>query len=193
MHRSSAMFVAALLALGSAAGCKGKTKYKDSPELIKERDDCKTALKEKTEYIATLEKRLAELEGQGGVVMVAITGEVMNVTGKGPHERSGEPTGSADDLKLYEAFVARLKGSRGSIQKCYQNALKNNATLQARSVTLNIEVAYKTSGSVSDASFSPRIDESFDRCMDAVAHRWTLPAMPRAVSFNYKQTLTPDQ
>ena len=193
MHRSSAMFVAALLALGSAAGCKGKTKYKDSPELIKERDDCKTALKEKTEYIATLEKRLAELEGQGGVVMVAITGEVMNVTGKGPHERSGTPTGSADDLKLYEAFVARLKGSRGSIQKCYQTALKNNATLQARSVTLSIEVAYKTSGSVSDATFSPRIDESFDRCMDAVAHRWTLPAMPRAVSFNYKQTLTPDQ
>ncbi|HUS63892.1 MAG TPA: hypothetical protein VMZ28_05075 [Kofleriaceae bacterium] len=185
------MFVATLIAL-AATGCKGKTKYKDSPEVLKERDDCKTALKEKTDYIATLEKRLADLEGQGGVVMVAISGEVMNVTGKGPHERTGTPTGSADDLKLYEAFVAALKRSRGSIQKCYQNALKNNATLQARSVTLSIEVGYKTSGTVADATFSPRIDESFDRCMDAVAHRWTLPAMPRAVSFNYKQTLTPE-
>ena len=185
--------VAVVLVLTGLGACKGKTKYKDSPEIIKERDDCKTALKEKTEYIATLEKRLADLEGQGGVVMVAISGEVMNVTGKGPNERVGTPTGSADDLKLYEAFVAALKRSRGSIQKCYQNALKNNATLQARSVTLSIEVGYKTSGSVSDATFSPRIDESFDRCMDAVAHRWTLPAMPRAVSFNYKQTLTPDQ
>jgi hypothetical protein len=93
---------------------------------------------------------------------------------------------------LYEAFVASLRRSRGSIQKCYQNALKNNATLQARSVTLNIEVQYKTSGSVTDARFSPRIDQSFDRCMDSVARRWTLPAMPRAVAFNYKQTLTPE-
>ena len=79
MHRSSALFVATFIAL-AATGCMGKTKYKDSPEVLKERDDCKTALKEKTDYIATLEKRLAELEGQGGVVMVSISGEVMNVT-----------------------------------------------------------------------------------------------------------------
>ena len=85
-----------------------------------------------------------------------------------------------------------LQRSHGSIQKCYQVALKNNATLQSRSVTLNIEVQYKSSGEVSNSSFSPRIDASFDQCMSAVAKRWTLPAMPRSVAFNYTQTLTPE-
>jgi hypothetical protein len=28
--------------------------------------------------------------------------------------------------------------------------------------------------------------------MSGVAKRWTLPAMPRSVAFNYKQTLTPE-
>lgn len=179
--------MAVALALGA---CKGKTQYKDDPETTQKLTDCEKNLKEKEAYIATLEKRLAD--GAGSIVMVNIEGEAMKISGKGPHESTDGDAGNADDAKLYEAFVASLRRSRGSIQKCYQNALKNNATLQARSVTLNIEVQYKTSGSVTDARFSPRIDHSFDRCMDSVARRWTLPAMPRAVAFNYKQTLTPE-
>ena len=189
MQRLVVILAVLVPALGA---CKGETKQKDSPETVQKLTDCEESLKEKQTYIATLEKRLAELEGQGDAVVVNIEGEVMKVSGKGPNERSGARTGSADDAVLYESFVSSLQKSRGSIQKCYQNALKNNATLQARSVTLNIEVAYRTSGQVSGASFSPRIDESFDRCMDAVARRWVLPAMARAVSFNYKQTLTPE-
>jgi hypothetical protein len=186
MQRIVVVVAVMLLAL---AACKGKTSYKDSEETIQTLKDCQEDQKTKKEYIASLEKRIQELEGEA--VVVNIEGEAMKIAGKWPNERVKPTGGNADDLKLYEAFVAALQRSRGSIQKCYQNALKNNATLQARSVTLSIEVAYKTSGAVSGAQFSPRIDESFDRCMDAVAHRWTLPAMPRAVSFNYKQTLTP--
>lgn len=180
---------AALVALALLA-CKGKTTYKDSPETTQKLTDCDKNLKEKEAYIAALEKRLAD--GEASLVTVDITGEAMKISGKGPHQLTEGDAGSAGDAKLYEAFVASLRRSHGSIQKCYQNALKNNATLQARSVTLSIEVQYKTSGSVVDARFSPRIDESFNRCMDAVTKRWTLPAMPRAVAFNYKQTLTPE-
>jgi hypothetical protein len=187
MNRLGLAAMAVALALGA---CKGKTQYKDDPETTQKLTDCEKNLKEKETYIATLEKRLAD--GAGTIVMVNIEGEAMKISGKGPHESTDGDAGSAEDAVLYEAFVASLRRSRGSIQKCYQNALKNNATLQARSVTLNIEVQYKTSGSVTDARFSPRIDQSFDRCMDSVARRWTLPAMPRAVAFNYKQTLTPE-
>jgi hypothetical protein len=187
MNRLGLAAMAVALALGA---CKGKTQYKDDPETTQKLTDCEKNLKEKETYIATLEKRLAD--GAGSIVMVNIEGEAMKISGKGPHESTDGDAGSAEDAVLYEAFVASLRRSRGSIQKCYQNALKNNATLQARSVTLNIEVQYKTSGSVTDARFSPRIDQSFDRCMDSVARRWTLPAMPRAVAFNYKQTLTPE-
>jgi hypothetical protein len=175
-----------LVALGA---CKGKTKYKDSPETLTNLKNCQDGLKEKQEYIASLEKRIQELEGE--MVTINLEGG-MKVVGKGPNERTKPAGGNADDLKLYEAFVAALQRSHGSIQKCYQLALKNNATLQSRSVTLNIEVQYRTSGQVSNSSFSPRIDSSFDQCMSAVAKRWTLPAMPRAVAFNYKQTLTPE-
>jgi hypothetical protein len=180
----------ALLVALALGACKGKTKYKADPETEQKLTDCEKNLKEKEAYIATLEKRLAD--GEGTTVVVNIEGEAMKISGKGPHERTVGEAGSAEDAKLYEAFVASLNRSRGSIQKCYQNALKNNATLQSRSVTLNIEVEYRTSGAVTGARFSPRIDQSFDRCMDAVAKRWTLPAMPRAVAFNYKQTLTPE-
>ena len=182
--------VAVTLVLTGLGACKGKTKYKDSQETLTNLKDCQDGLKEKQEYIASLEKRLQEMEGE--MVTVDISGEAMKVVGKGPNERTKPAGGNADDLKLYEAFVAALQRSHGSIQKCYQLALKNNATLQSRSVTLNIQVQYKTSGQVSNSSFSPRIDQSFDSCMSAVAKRWTLPAMPRAVAFNYKQTLTPE-
>jgi len=187
MRPVSLVLVTLLLALGA---CKGKTKYKDSPETLTNLKNCQDGLKEKQEYIASLEKRIQEMEGE--MVTINCTGEAMKVVGKGPNERTKPAGGNADDLKLYEAFVAALQRSHGSIQKCYQVALKNNATLQSRSVTLNIEVQYKSSGQVSNSSFSPRIDQSFDSCMSAVAKRWTLPAMPRSVAFNYKQTLTPE-
>lgn len=173
--------------------CKGKAEIKDNPKTLESLTDCEKALEDRKTYIASLEKQLADLQMQsGGNVLVTLQGDEMTISGKGPHEQGGEVRGSADDAKLYEAFVAALKKSRGSIQKCYQSALKNNTALQARTVTLNIQVDYKTSGAVSRATFDPRVSDSFDQCMDAVAKKWALPAMPRAVTFAYRQTLTPE-
>jgi hypothetical protein len=195
MTRQPTVLVLALAAL-IATACKGKVEVRDDPETAKQLGDCEKARTDQKTYIASLEKQLAELQLKGaGNVVVTLEGEAMKITGKGPHEQAGEPReprGSADDAKLYEAFVAALKRSRGGIQKCYQAALKNNSALQARTVTLNIQVDYKTSGEVSGASFQPRIHENFDQCMDAIAKHWSLPAMPRAVTFAYKQTLTPE-
>lgn len=187
--------------LGAAllgVGCKGKTVVKDNPETAEELAQCVANLKEKVAYIDTLNQTITDLESKGGTgedaVVVTIEGEVMSITagqGKGPHGPR-DPKGNAKDAELYEAFVKRLKGSRGAIKKCYQSALKKNSALSTRTVTLNIGVNYKTSGKVKSANFNPRVSEQFDKCMDSVATKWTLPAMPRAVSFNYKQTLTPE-
>jgi hypothetical protein len=191
MQRSSYVLISFLVSL--AVACKGKAEVRPDPQTEKERDDCNKALVDKKTYIASLEKQLADLQLQGsGNVLVTIQGEAMQITGKGPNQQAGEPRGNADDAKLYEAFVASLKKSRGSIQKCYQAALKNNTALQARTVTLNIQVDYKTSGTVAKSGFEPRISEGFDQCMEAVARRWDLPAMPRGVTFAYRQTLTPE-
>ena len=176
--RSSLALVTLALTF-SASACKGKESVKSDPQVLKDKEDCQKALEDRKTYIATLEKQIADLQlaGSGGV-LVTIQGEAMQITGKGPHQQAGEPTGSADDAKLYEAFVASLKKSRGSIQKCYQSALKNNTQLQARTVTLNIQVDYRTSGTVARSGFEPKISDGFDQCMESVAKRWDLPAMP---------------
>jgi hypothetical protein len=189
----------ALLMAMSIAGCGNKTKIEDNPETVENLNKCQVNLKEKVEYINTLNERITALEnGVGGApegaVVVNIEGapEIKIGKDKGPNAGSGDPKGSAKDAELYEAFVSQLKRSRGSIKKCYQHALKKNSALAGRSVTLNIGVDYKTSGQVKAANFTPRVSEQFNQCMDGVAQKWTLPGMPRAVSFNYKQTLTPE-
>lgn len=186
-----------LFALASSAGCKGKTVVEDDPETLENLTACETNLKEKVEYINTLNTRITELEGGSteGAVVVNIEGEVMEIkagVSKGPNTSAKDPKGNAKDAELYEAFLTQLKRSRGAIKKCYQSALKKNSALSARTVTLKIRVDYKSSGKVKGASFSPRVSEQFNQCMDGVANNWKLPAMPRAVSFNYNQTLTPE-
>lgn len=180
-------------------GCKGKTIEKDNPQTLDTLQKCEANLQEKVAYINTLNERITELESGGasgdGAVVVSIEGEVMKISAgadKGPNSGGGDAKGNAKDVELYEAFVTQLKRSRGAIKKCYQAALKKNTALSARTVTLSIGVDYKTSGQVKAAQFSPRVSEQFDQCMDGVASNWTLPAMPRAVSFNYNQTLTPE-
>lgn len=191
---------AALVLMLAGAGCKGKTVEKDSPETLNTLKMCEANLQEKVAYINTLNERITELESAGtgastddAVVVVNIEGEAMVVTsGKGPNGRTGDATGNAKDTELYEAFVAQLKRSRGAIKKCYQAALKKNSALSAKSITLKIGVDYKTSGQVKAAHFSPTVSDQFEKCMDGVASNWTLPAMPRSVTFNYNQTLTPE-
>ena len=189
-----------LIAL-SGAGCGKDTKIEENPETVASLNRCEANLKEKVAYINTLNEHITVLENGGGataasnLVVVNIEGEAMTIKagkGKGPHKSSGDSTGTAKDAELYSAFVGQLKRSRGAIKKCYQHALKKNSALSARTVTLNIGVNYRTNGKVKTAQFRPRVSEQFNQCMDGVAQKWTLPGMPRAVSFNYKQTLTPE-
>jgi hypothetical protein len=188
-----------LLAMAVAA-CGTKTKIQEDPETRENLNKCEANLKEKVAYINTLNERITALEGgtvaaPDGAVVVNIEGEAMKIVAgkdRGPHKGTGDTKGNAKDAELYAAFVKQLKRSRGSIKKCYQHALKKNSALSARTVTLNIGVNYKTSGKVQSAQFTPRVSEQFNQCMGGIAQKWILPGMPRAVSFNYKQTLTPE-
>src|SRR6266545_6950835 len=95
----------ALLLVALALGaCKGKTTYKDDPETAQKLGECETNLKAKEAYIARLEKRIGG--GDGSTVLVNIEGEAMKITGKGPHESTEAQVGTAEDAKLYEAFVS---------------------------------------------------------------------------------------
>ncbi len=196
MSRSSQWAQVAVVGLALVAGCKGDGKVKDSPETLRSLSDCEKSKQDKDTYIKELEKRLAEHELKGGEeVVVTIEGEVLTISGikgKGPHQASGVDKGDAKDVELYEAFLSAVKRSRGQVKQCYQNALKKNSALQARSIPMNIQVKYRTDGKVSLAQFSPRISADFDQCMENVAAGWVLPKMPKPVTFQSKITLTPE-
>ena len=194
----------AVAALGSGVGgCKGDTVYKDRQETLKRLGDTEEALAKRDETIKQLSATVTELRGSGGEgVVISMEGPkengepgaIIEVKGKGPSGGVGggnDPVGNAKDTELYKAFIAKVKGSRGSIKKCYEGALKKRADLQERSVIVNIFVDYRTTGAVSAARVQPQVTPNFERCVRAVAERWKLPAMPRVATFRYPQKLTP--
>lgn len=202
-HHSNLLLCAVLplLSLGWTTGCKEKTKtvVEENPELVSKLAVCEKTLLQKNEYIEMLEGGDGADGEEGEGVVVNIEGGGFNITAgvsKGPNSKgkTGDNAvrGNAKDAELYAGFVKALKRSRGSIKKCYQSALKKNSSLQARTVTLKINVSYKTSGDVSRSTFNPRVSEQFDSCMSNVAKKWKLPAMSSGVTFAYKQTLTPE-
>lgn len=181
----------ALMALVLGLGaCKGKTEIRDNPETLKALEACRDTLNEKAKYAKDLEARVFDLEQEGGdQVVVEITGDTMTIRGKGPSERSGGP--AAADEELFESFLSQVQGARGQMQRCYQNALKKNSGLQARTITLNVQVRFSPAGKVARATFEPEISDAFEACMSAVARRWTLDGTSQSVTFRQPITLSP--
>lgn len=180
-----------LLAVALGA-CKGEVKIQDNPETLKILQACQDGRKEKDEYIKQLEARLFDLQQKaeaGGEVTVNITGDALTISGKGPSARAGGP--AAADEELFRSFVSQVQGGRGAMQRCYQNALKKDTGLQARNITLNIQVRFTAAGKVSQATFQPRLSDSFDSCMSTVARRWTLTGTSQAITFQQPITLSP--
>lgn len=176
-------------------GCKGETKIQDSPQTLQALADCQQGRSDKEKYIKELEARLFDLEQKGGAdneVVVTITGDTLTISGQ---EQGGRSTGgggpAVPDQQLFESFVKQVQQSRGSMQRCYQNALKKDTGLQARTMTMNVQVRFTPAGKVSQASFSPQISESFDSCMSTVARRWKLEGASGPNVFKQPITLTP--
>ncbi len=183
-------------------GCKGETKFKDKQETLDRLAQTETALKEKSTLLNELNAQVAELRMGGDMVVISMEGPkangepgaIIEIKGSGPNGRAGgksDRKGNAKDAELYDAFVQKVRSSRGSIKKCYEGALKKRSDLQARSVTIAMEVNYRTSGLVSSSSFNPQLTPEFGTCMKTVAARWKLPAMPATTRFTYRQKLTP--
>jgi hypothetical protein len=174
-------------------GCKGEVKIQDSPQTLKALEDCQQGRTDKDKYVKELEARLFDLEQKGGAdseVVVTITGDTLTISGQGPGGGGGGG-GGAPDQELFESFVKQVQQARGSMQRCYQNALKKDTGLQARTMTMNVQVRFTPAGKVSQASFSPRISDSFDSCMSTVARRWKLDGTSGPIVFKQPITLTP--
>lgn len=180
--------------LAHTAACKGETEVKDKPETLQSLQSCRDSVAEKDKYIKELEARVYDLQqkSENAEIVVTIAGDEMTITPAKDESGNDKPSGPAvPDEELYKAFVGQVQKSRGSMQRCYTNALKKDSGLQARTVTLKIQVRFKADGAVAKSTFTPNISESFDTCMEAVTKKWKLEGARAAVTFQQPVTLSP--
>ncbi|MBV8762102.1 MAG: hypothetical protein JO257_32715 [Deltaproteobacteria bacterium] len=189
MTRHSIVIVLSALIV---SGCKGDTVVKPDPQTQADLDQCRKDKDEKDKRIAALQDENAQLmreKGSGNEIVVAIEGNALTVK---PHTGGGGPP--IDDKAVAAAskeFLDVVAKSRGAIQKCYEQALKKNTGLQARTISLNVSASFSGTGAYQAASFAPSLGDTFDNCMKTIATKWALPQNSPAMTFKATVSLTP--
>ena len=192
MTRTSiATALTVLVTLGTVAGCKGDKVIQPDPKTQADLDQCLKDKAEKEKLIKSEEDENAALmreKSSGTEIVVAIDGNLMTVKPGAPGEvRPIDDKVVGEAAKQFQNVVER---SRGAIQKCYEQALKKDTALQARTVTLSVSASF-TSGQFKGSNFAPSLGDAFDVCIRTVASKWTLPPSAPAMTFKAQVSLTP--
>jgi hypothetical protein len=192
MTRTSiATALTVLVTLGTVAGCKGDKVIQPDPKTQADLDQCLKDKAEKEKLIKSEEDENAALmreKSSGKEIVVAIEGNLLTVRPGAPGEvRPIDDKVVGEAAKQFQNVVER---SRGAIQKCYEQALKKDAALQARTVTLSVSASF-TSGQFKGSNFAPSLGDAFDACIRTVASKWTLPPTAPAMTFKAQVSLTP--
>jgi molybdopterin-biosynthesis enzyme MoeA-like protein len=172
-----------------ATGCKPKVV--PDPQTKADLDQCLKDKAEKEKLIKAEEDENARLmreKGKAAEIVVSIEGNALTVKPGAPGE-----VRPLDDKVVGEAskeFLSVVERSRGAIQKCYEQALKKNTGLQAKTVTLSVSASF-ASGQVKDSNFAPSLGDTFDACIRTVASKWALPSSSPAMTFKAQVSLTP--
>jgi len=190
----SSLIVALTVALGLAA-CKTPP-AKDKPETLAKLSDCEAraaTLADKDKLLATYEAEIARLKLAGGTqeYSFVIDGDALVLKGKPSGGGGGTPIDDKVAAELSQKFIDVVNKSRGQIQKCYEQALKKNTGLQARSISLRVSASFTAAGAYSRGSFAPALGDAFDSCMKGVATKWKLPAASQGMSFQATVSLSP--
>ena len=193
MRTSTVTFLAALMmALGTTAGCKGEKVIQPDPQTKADLEQCLKDKVEKDKLVKAVEDENARLmrdKTTGAEIVVSIDGTALTVKPGAPGEAR-----PIDDKAVGEAskeFLNVVAKSRGAIQKCYEQALKKNTGLQARTVTLSVSASFAPSGQFRSSNFAPSLGDAFDSCIRTVASKWTLPTTSPAMTFKAQVSLTP--
>jgi hypothetical protein len=186
----------ALALIAALAACKGKTTYKDKPETVEALKKLQGQVDADKQLLDAQTQRLADCElakTTGDEVTITLAGDEIKISGKGPNAQANPDDGAGDakDAELFAAFLNLVEKSKGSIKKCYQNALKKDARLQAKTIPIKLSASFAASGKITKSNFTPSISETFDGCMRSMASTWKLPAAPKATSFTAPISLTP--
>src|SRR5262245_48757891 len=192
MRTSIVTTLAALATLGIISGCKGEKVIQPDPQTKSDLEQCLRDKAEKDKLNKALSDENAALmreKGSGAEVVVSIEGNALTVKPGAPGE-----VHPLDDKVVGEAskeFLNVVAKSRGAIQKCYEQALKKNTGLQAKTVTLSVSASFAPSGQFKSSNFAPSLGDTFDNCIRTVASKWTLPTTSPAMTFKAQVSLTP--
>ncbi len=183
---------ALMMALGTTSGCKGEKVIQPDPKTQADLDQCLKNKAEKDKLIKDEEEENARLmreKAKSTDVVVTIEGNALTV-------KPGKP---GDELPLdnkvigeaSKEFLNVVAKSRGAIQKCYEQALKKNTGLQAKTVTLSVSAIFASSGQFQSSTFEPSLGDTFDKCILQVASKWALSTPPPVKNFRATVSLTP--
>lgn len=187
--------IAAVATVLGAAGCKGETVVKDNPQTLSDLDNCKKNAVEQAKLVKALEDEKARLAMNAapppveGEIMVTIENDILVV--KPPANGSTPKVDPKVAAALSQQFIDTVGKARGGIQKCYEQVLKKDSSLQNRSVRLTITSQFLATGAHKNTSFSPNLGDSFDTCMKAIAAKWTMPPNGPITTFRAPVSLTP--
>jgi len=184
---------ALVMAAGMATGCKGEKVIEPDPRTKADLDQCLKDKGEKDKLIRAEEDENARLmreKGSGAEIVVTIEGNALTVKpGTGGGE--GPPLDKKAVGEASQEFLNVVARSRGAIQKCYEQALKKNNGLQAKTVTLSVEASFAPTGQFKSSKFAPSLGDTFDSCIHTVASKWTLPTSSPVSTFKAQVSLTP--
>jgi hypothetical protein len=183
-----------VLAVLALAACKSPP-AKDKPETLAKLSDCESkvaALADKDRLIQQYEAEIARLKLEGGAqeFVFTIEGDALAVK-KRPQGAGGPPVDDKTAAAMSQNFIDVVNKSRGSIQKCYEQALKKNTGLQAKTITLIVSASFQSSGAYARSTFRPPLGDAFDGCMKGVAEKWKLPAASQGMTFQATVSLSP--
>jgi (2Fe-2S) ferredoxin len=188
----------ALFAL-SLGACKGKTKFQDSKETLARLASLEEQMKAKDDLITSLRKESADATLGGGTApadpdalewVFTIEGDVLTLKAK-PSGHGGKAPDDSTATASADQFIGMVEKSRGSIQKCYEQALKKSSGLASRTVNLQLVASFASTGNFKQVSFTPELPDAFNSCLRTVASKWKMPAASAQMRFAANVKLTP--
>ena len=184
--------LAATVTIVGCNGCKGEKVVVPDPQTKADLEQCLRDKAEKDKLNKALGDENAALmreKASGAEIVVSIEGNALTVRPGKPGEV--RPIDDQATAVASKEFLNVVQKSRGAIQKCYEQALKKNTGLQAKTVTLSVSASFSQAGQYKNASFAPSLGDTFDNCIRTVAAKWAMPTNSPAMTFNAKVSLTP--
>ena len=151
-----------------AMGCGGQKTCvdKSKPAL----DQANVKIEKMQTEINNIKRQLAQALANPGTITVdpsvlMIDGEPIKVP------KAGTPEGTLSQKQV----MTTLGQNKGSLQPCYNRALKRDSSLHHRKIKLKLSMKVRTNGIPMSISISPNYNAQMTDCMQKAIKRWKFP------------------